>query len=767
MAITLTQDWQVVAEHRWQPSTGFDFSMYLEARYTEQNTSTNSTKILTRLRSVVNKGQGSGYGYSFNCSYCSSISGTGQWFFGTETILESSEQTIYHENDGSKSLTLYASGYVNGVGYNFDINGVINFPKIDRLPIITSLTNQITDEDNIVLKFDNPGGFYIKAYFYRLSGYDFSRENITSPYTFELTDEERNTVRQFMKSMTVDKNASFTIEAYSSSDFSESSYIGEASTTMQVTIKDANPTITLTVTETNQKVIDLYGTNNASTVVKNLSQLKLVSTVGLKKYATLKSRTYTYNSNQTSSATTVTIVPTANKVSVKAVDSRNLSVSASKTLNMVDYLPMVINNYDFFRTSPTSSEIKLSADITYFQGTYNGTANAPVIQYKMGANGTLRTLTADDYTLDTTNKKITITNLVLTDTLVYTKAETFYLYVSDIFTSDTENDVVLKGVPTFEAGETDFQVNGTMYLANESGENEKELNVSGKVSKNLCNLTQVVPYNYGQGLPVSIATDRITINSFDKNNIDFTVNVNAYTYVLTNIIKLKPNTQYTLSYDRTNTNYSGSLSMCYLLNYNNGTYSQNTSAINDNGNSASKKFTTNSQGTVAFAWAFGNTGNGANGKISNIQIEKGSDATEYEEYYEPTLSIRNSNNIFQEVGISFVSIIKNLVFNSEYVYSEDLQYICIKIGNVVLLNINEIAFTQDTPNDTLIISGLPRPKQKVIFSLIGNNSAKGDTVRLRILNTTGEIYIHYGKPAHYGASSTKQYSGFVLYETED
>lgn len=475
MAITLTQDWQVVASHRWQPGTGFDLSIYLEARYTEQNTSTNSTKILTRLRSVVNKGSGSGYGYGFNCSYCSSISGSGIWYFGTETILESSEQTIYHENDGSKSLTLYASGYVNGVSYSFDINGIVNFPKIDRLPVITSLPTSITDEDDITVKFDNPGGFYIKAYFYRLSGYDFSRENVTSPYTFELTDDERSAVRQFMKNMQSDKVANFTIEAYSSSDFSEDSKIGEDTKIIEVKITDATPTITLTVTETNQKVIDLYGTNNASTVVKNLSQLKLASTVGLKKYATLKSRTYTYNSNQTSSATTITIVPTVNKVRVKAVDSRNLSASASKTLNMVDYLPMVINSYDFFRTSPTSSEIKLSADITYFQGTYNGTANAPVIQYKMGSNGTLRTLTTDDYTLDTTNNKITITNLVLTDTLAYTKAETFYLYVSDIFTSDTENDVVLKGIPTFEAGETDFQVNGDLVVADDNGENKNNI----------------------------------------------------------------------------------------------------------------------------------------------------------------------------------------------------------------------------------------------------------------------------------------------------
>ena len=362
---------------------------------------------------------------------------------------------------------MYASGYVTGVSFNFDISGIVELPKIDRLPTITSLPTSITDEENITVKFDNPGGFYIKAFFYRLSGYEFSRQKITSPYTFELTDDERNEIREFMKNKQSDKVATFTIEAYSSSDFSEDSKTGEATKTIEVKIINAKPTVTLNIVETNKKVIDVYGNNTAATVVKNLSQLKISSVVELKKSATLKTKNYTYNGNLTSNAEPITIIPTANKVSVKVTDSRNLTDDESKTLNMVDYLPMVINSFKFFRTTSTSSEIRLTADITYFQATYNKTVNVPVIRYKMGANGTLRTLTDTDYTLDTTNHKITINSLVLLDTLNYKNTETFYLFVNDIFSDDKENDPVLKGVPTFEAGEFDFQINGTLNIANE------------------------------------------------------------------------------------------------------------------------------------------------------------------------------------------------------------------------------------------------------------------------------------------------------------
>lgn len=391
-------------------------------------------------------------------------------FYKGETTLLEFQRTLEHNNDGSSPTKNIATSWNASFGGSGSTNVDIVMPKIARLPQITNLPNSINDEQNVTINFTNPAGFYIKAYFYRLSGYDFSRSNVTSPYTFTFTDDERNKIRQFMKSKTTD-TAIVTLEAYSSADFSENSKVGETTQSITVNITNANPTVSLAVKETNQKVIAVYGNSNASTVVKNISKLELSSTPSLKKYATLKSRTYTYNSNQTSNAETVTITPTVNKVSVKVVDSRNLSVTTNKTLNMVDYLPVKINSYNFFRTNPTSDKIRLTADLTYYQGTYNNKVNSPRIQYRMGSDGAWRTLATSDYTLNTDSNKITITNLVLQDKLVYTNSETFYLYIDDLFSLDSENKVVTKGIATFEAGETDFQVNGDLNIADTSGNN--------------------------------------------------------------------------------------------------------------------------------------------------------------------------------------------------------------------------------------------------------------------------------------------------------
>ena len=504
--LILTTNWQSVAQYNFRPASGFSLDIFLDARYTTQSNSANSTNVLTRLRSVVNVGSGSGYGYSFNCTYCTPISGSTLWTFATETILESSEQTIYHDDDGTKSINLSASGYVRGANFSFNINTVVDLPKIDRLPIITSIPTSITDESNINIVFENPGNFYIKAYFYKLSGYNFERENITSPYVFELTDTERNTIRNYMRNMTTDPLATITLETYTSDDFAESSKIGEVTRQIEVRIINAEPTASLSVVENEQKVKDVYG-DDTTTYVKNVSRLNLSSTVTLKKYATLKTKSYSYNNGETIVADEVTITPIDKNVSVTVTDSRNLQVVDTSELNLVEYIPIQINSFDVKRKTQTSDTVVLNASITYYQATYNTTVNSPILQYKLGQNGSLRTLTDTDYHLDSDNNRITITGLELTDKLLYTKLDTVYFYVSDIFTKDEESKLVTKGIPTFEAGEHDFKVNGTLYVADEVGENSVDV---------MDKLNNMVVDNLDSSQPDKAPSQRAVKNALNK-----------------------------------------------------------------------------------------------------------------------------------------------------------------------------------------------------------------------------------------------------------
>lgn len=110
----------------------------------------------------------------------------------------------------------------------------------------------------------------------------------------------------------------------------------------------------------------------------------------------------------------------------------------------------------------------------------------------------------------------------------------------------------------------------------------------------------------------------------------------------------------------------------------------------------------------------------------------------------------------------------NLTINTDYVYSTDWDYTCIKIGNVVFLSINTIAFkVGNIPNDGsgVILSNLPKPSTDHIF-LLSPRRANIDHFRVCI-NRNGQLVRHYAADPEYGDSANKQYGGTIIYLTND
>lgn len=105
-----------------------------------------------------------------------------------------------------------------------------------------------------------------------------------------------------------------------------------------------------------------------------------------------------------------------------------------------------------------------------------------------------------------------------------------------------------------------------------------------------------------------------------------------------------------------------------------------------------------------------------------------------------------------------------LRFNFDYVYETDLQYTCVKIGKLVILNIHTIGFKQEIPNYQEIIYGLPKPVEYKILSLQGGNSATGNSLRLAI-NGNANIQTHWSPVALCGDSANYQYGGIFIYKS--
>ena len=108
----------------------------------------------------------------------------------------------------------------------------------------------------------------------------------------------------------------------------------------------------------------------------------------------------------------------------------------------------------------------------------------------------------------------------------------------------------------------------------------------------------------------------------------------------------------------------------------------------------------------------------------------------------------------------------NLTINTDYVYSTDWDYNCMKIGNVVFLSINTIAFTVgDIPNYGVLLSNLPKPSAEHIFLLAPRHANIGH-FRVRI-NLNGQLVRHWTGDPEYGSSSNNQYNGSIIYFTND
>lgn len=449
------------------------------AKYTSQSTTNNNTTYKIKSTYYVNSGVTQVHFSSATAKLDGTTKSYGDTYMYTgETTIQELTRTLNHNNDGSSPNKNIATEWSATFGGSGNTSATIKMPKINRYATITSAPN-FTDEQNPTITYSNPAGNSVSSLqvciasldgMTTYAGYrDVSKTG--SSYTFNLTEAERNNLR----AATPNSNT-FSVKFYVKTVINGTTY--RETSTKTLTIVNANPTETTTFLETNQDVIDLLGDSSADTIIQNVSQVKLTSSPTAYKSATISKvqlKNGTTTITDTSSPYETTLTPTSTTFQTIVTDSRGNTVTNTYTKTMLNYIPGDITSYSFKRVNPTSSDILLNAEIRYKQATFNGHVNSPTIQWKIGEQGTLNTLSSEDYTIDTENDLITISNLLLSNVLPYTDQANFYLYAKDLLTEDAENMFVSKGIPTFEAGEHDFQVNGNLYIATQNRTNITEI----------------------------------------------------------------------------------------------------------------------------------------------------------------------------------------------------------------------------------------------------------------------------------------------------
>ena len=687
-------------------SNGSHFSIRLDYSLT-QNQTANTSKIVYSLYFITDK-YGSGYGSAVN-GYINGVNVGSTTSIGKNSTIKigTKTETIEHNSDGTKSVSYSASmsGSWTGLG-SASLSGTLALPKIDRLATLdeSSLPTLITDESSIKFSYSNPAGFKVKPVITitQSASNGFEGDYITSsPYTWNwlTTDANKKIVYDIVKT-SPNATARLKLNTYDSNG----NFIGStvSSTTIPFTLVNCSPTISLTCTEQNAKVKNIVGSKLI--LLNNVSSLKATASVATKKGASVVKVLIQDKKVSSPYSTTFVVSGTAGnyKVNASVRDSRQIFITTtSSTYQLVDYRPVSIDYYKFERENPTSSVIKLNAEITYWGITLNGVANEPTISWSSDGS-TYTTIPSSAYLIDNTNHTITIYDYEVTS-LDYQSQGTYYLKVVDKFTEDKENQIVTKGIATTEKGEHDFQVNGDLFLADESRQNKTPLNVSGKASKNLFNY-QTVPTQTLNGITFT-------------NNGDgtFTLNGTATSGIWLQF-KSMGNLDLTKTYTISGCPSGGSTKTYgfYFEVYNasggwvKGAYDTGNGATLV-GSSTYKSFIL--QFVVAKDVSFNNV-------TFRPMLEKGSTVTEYEEYYEPTISIRNSNGIFQETEFNKINyslgeqiigtwIDGKPLYRRTYIYNDTLTGSVNKAHNIS--NIDKIwvdtsnSFTcNNTEKDTFI-----------------------------------------------------------------
>lgn len=358
------------------------------------------------------------------------------------TVVSSGNYTIKHTANGTKTFTASAEGAIYLSTVNCKGSANFTLPKIDRYASIISATN-FKDTENPAIEFSNPGKNKLKFTIGAGVTDDLIvRDNlvgVSSPYSFELTETERNSLR----SLTPNSNSlqvTFTVYTYSSGTAGNPSSVVKT-----MTITAANPTITgATYKDTNNTTTAITGNNQ--NIIQNNSILQVTASgLAALKYATLKTVAVTVNgvtkskAISGSSASSVTVdfgavnVASNTAATVTVTDSRGNATSKDIALTVEPWQkPTAIITCHRVNNFYSETELTVNADFSSLGG-----KNAVTIKYQYQQKG------GTSWTTAATVQDGATTTINLDNT----KEWSVKVVVSDRLGSTTHTFNINKGIP--------------------------------------------------------------------------------------------------------------------------------------------------------------------------------------------------------------------------------------------------------------------------------------------------------------------------------
>lgn len=401
--------------------------------------------------------------------------------------LFSGTKTITHDSNGGKTITFSASLTKTTAYSSYDpgeckLSGSFKLTNIPRASTISCPSGNIGEVVHIAVA------------------------KVVETYTSTLT-WECGSLSGTIATKTAEKTVPFTIPTslydlipndisttvtIKCTTYNEDAQIGDTqSTTMTARVAtDTNkPTLSFTITETNQKVINALGSASTGIGILNASIFKVSASGSVKNGASLDRFVVTNGSKTvTSTSSNITMNTLENGViSVTLYDSRGISNTVNLDLGsqgkLVNYFVPNVKGIKVKRENQTSSNVLLDLTSNFFNGKLSSSVtNSLTIKYKFKKVkdttwSALKTVSYGDVLIgDNNDATVSLVSKLIESSCDYTASYEFEFYVEDLLTTiEKKGLTVSQGIMTFGIGEKNVYLNGNLKLAKNDGTNRKDL----------------------------------------------------------------------------------------------------------------------------------------------------------------------------------------------------------------------------------------------------------------------------------------------------
>lgn len=460
---TLTTSWQVVASASTGKSYFTEIKVWqrLLSQSVNENTSTIQTQFMVYATTYAADQNTS---YSLNVNGTNSLWGPSYKKFDHDEVLFDVTNTIKHENDGTKSISVSASVSMPYIKYSPSCSATVTLPTIPRAS--TPKVSGTEAGTSVTITTNRATNAFTHTLYYAFGTIAKTQiaANVGASTTWTIP---LDTLKQI-------PNASSGVGTLFCDTYNGTTKVGSTKVVLTITAPansgpdlTVNPYSEIGVTDTGINTSTLLASVND--VIQGMCKKRAVCKATTKYGSTLKSikmegGTAQTANNSVTSGNSYTLDlenPTAAKVVITATDSRGLTSTKTFSGNYYNYVKPTVNSIDIKRDDATASQAKISNVVitgTFWNTTVGSITNNVTV--------TLRNITSGvDYATTVTkngNTWVASPTKAVTG-ILYDQSYQFTAVVQDsLKNSDTKGYTLGSSRPTLWIGKNTVRVYDNM-----------------------------------------------------------------------------------------------------------------------------------------------------------------------------------------------------------------------------------------------------------------------------------------------------------------